>query len=169
MQALALVTPAWIALARTLALQRCDERRNFAGVDGVRGLAQAGGQVWNDLGGEKDGGSVQQDDVATRPEAAGKDGGKDRSILRGAAAVQLVERGAAQAEIFGSESPVGHGAFTDFGNVTAAADRELVDAESGMAGVGHGGFAIDNEGAAGAEQEPWRRRRWARDGAQRRP
>ena len=113
------------------------------------GEGYAGDDVGGEVCGDKDGGGIEQDDVAAGGALAGEDGGEDGGVGGGVAANEGFDGGAFEAGVLWGDGAEGDDAVADFGEVSGAADGDFVEAAMGTGG-GFGG-AVNDEGVAGAE------------------
>ena len=123
-----------------------------SGVDGFGGEGDAGGEVGGEVGGDENGGGVEEDDVAAGAAFAGEDGGEDAGVGAGVAALKGFDGGAGEADVFWGDGAESDDAVVDFGEVGGAGDGELVHARW-ASGACFAGFAVDDEGVAGVEED----------------
>ena len=83
-------------------------------------FGDAFGEGRSEVGGYKDGGGVEQDDVAARAAFAREDGFEDGGVGGGIASAQSFDGSALEADLFGSESAEGDGSVADFGDLAGA-------------------------------------------------
>jgi len=117
-----------------------------AGVDGAGCQGYAGDEVWGEVCGDQDGGGVEEDDVAARAAFACEDGCEDGGVGGGVASDESFHGSAFEAGVFGRDCAEGDDAVVDFGEMSWAADGDLVESFAGFA------LAVDDEGVAGAEE-----------------
>jgi hypothetical protein len=133
-----------------MAAQGDQESCNCTCVNGPGGEGDACDEVWGEVGGDQDGGSIEQDNVAAGAAFAREDGGEDGGVGMGVASDEGFDGGAFEADVLGCEGAEGDDAVVDLGEVGWSADGDLVEGADGAIG-GFGG-AVDNEGVAGAEE-----------------
>lgn len=131
-----------------------DKFRDGPVIDDVCGFGYAGDEVAGDVGGDEDGGGVEEDDVAAGAAFAGEDCSEDGGVGVGIAATEGFHGGAGEADILGGEGGDGDDAVVDFGQLAGSADGDLVQASigAGVVRVAHAGVAVDDEGVAGVEE-----------------
>src|SRR5208283_3893171 len=137
-----------------------DQRGDGSRVDGAGGEGDGGAEgfvaAWrgerNDIGGDENGGSVEQDDVAARARFASKDGAEDGGVGGGIASTQAVDGSGGEADLLRREAAEGDGVAEDFGELGWAGDGEFVDAGA-VCGCSVCDGAVDDEGVTHAEQE----------------
>ena len=121
-----------------------------SGVDGAGCGSYAFGERRGEVGGYKDGGGVEQYDIAAGAVFAGKDGLEDGSVGLGVASSQGIDRGAFEAGVFGSERTERDGSVADFGEMARAGDGDLI--ETGLGAVTIFGYSVNDEGVASVEE-----------------
>jgi hypothetical protein len=104
-----------------------------SGVDGLRGEAHAIEEIAGAAGRDERRGGIGEDDFAVRAVVAvehrtSKDLVNDRCVVRGVAAANGFERGAAQAEVLGRDGVASHGAIAQFGDVGFAGNGNFIEA-----------------------------------------
>ncbi|MCU1226934.1 MAG: hypothetical protein JWQ42_5027 [Edaphobacter sp.] len=126
------------------------ESCNCPCVNGPGGQGDACDEVWGEVGGDQDGGGIEQDDVAAGAAFACEDGGEDGRVGVGVASDEGFDGGAFEAGVLGREGAEGDDAVVDLGEVGWAADGDLVEGADGA--IGSFGGSVDDEGVAGAEE-----------------
>src|SRR5271170_4118020 len=106
--------------------ERGHEFFDSTGVDGLGGEGDASAEVGGEVGGDEDGGGVEEDDVAARSLFAGEDGGEDVGVGAGVAALEGFDGGALETNVFGGDGGEGGYAVVDLGELAGAGDGELV-------------------------------------------
>src|SRR5580704_13867402 len=81
----------------------CDECGDGSAVYGFGREGESAAKIGREVGGDEDGGGVEEDDVAAWAGLAGEDGAQDAGVGCGVAALKGVDGGAVKAEIFGED------------------------------------------------------------------
>ena len=125
-----------------------------AGVDGFSCQVDACGEVGGEVGGDEDGGGVEEDDVAAGAAFAGEDGGEDLGVSAGVSAAEGFDGGAREADLFGGDGGKGNDTVVDLGDMAGAGDGELVHTRMAAGATARAdGLAVDDEGVACVEQD----------------
>lgn len=122
-----------------------------AGVDGLGGECEAGGKVRSEVGGGKDGGGVEEDNVAARARFAGEDFAEDGGVVGGSGAPESFDGGDRDAQGGGVKGGERETVGGDLGNMGRTGDGELVHTAERV-GFGVQVGAVDDEGVTDPKQ-----------------